>query len=204
MTACLQTALLTDTLITHIRHEQLGEQSKLYWRNRTREFFTQAIEACYLANDATLTFYFMEKSRAVLLNDQLNELGASAHLPKSEANKERELQITVITEEQKLASLQNTDSNYEVQQAKLLQAKTNLEHYIKSLEVSYPSYYQYKYADDVPSLSALQTRLIKNQQSFVHYFMNDTVAYVLGITPAATKMIKLSKDKFNTTLLVRF
>ena len=204
LTSCLQTALLTDTLITHIRHEQLGEQSKLFWRNRTREFFTQALEACYLANDATLAFYFMEKSRAVLLNDQLNELGASAHLPKIEATRERELQVIVITEEQKLASLQNNDPEYEAQHAKLLQAKTNLEHYIKSLEANYPSYYQYKYADDVPSLPTLQNHLMKNKQSFVHYFMNDTVAYILRITPHSTTLVKLSKDKFNANRLVRF
>jgi CHAT domain-containing protein/tetratricopeptide (TPR) repeat protein len=204
LTACVHTALLTDSLITHIRHEQLGEQSKLFWRDRTREFFTHAMEASYLANDTRLAFYFMEKSRAVLLNDKLNELGASTKLPKTEAEKERELQITVLTEEQKLASLQNDEAAYEAQQAKLLQAKTNLEHYIQSLEARYPIYYQYKYADKVPSLSALQNQLTQNKQSFVHYFVNDTVAYVLGITPTNTKLIKLSKDKFNSSQLIRF
>src|SRR5207237_350255 len=104
----------------------------------------------------------------------------SAHMPKMEAKKERELQVTVITEEQKLAALQNNDPAYEAQQAQLLQAKTNLERYIKSLEASYPAYYQYKYADDVPSLHTVQNHLMKNKQSFVHYFMNDTVAYILS------------------------
>ena len=37
--ACLRTALLNDSLISQIRHEQLGEQSKLYWREMTTRFF---------------------------------------------------------------------------------------------------------------------------------------------------------------------
>jgi CHAT domain-containing protein len=204
LSACLQTAMLTDTLITKIRHEQLGEQSKLYWRNWTREFFTQAMEACYLCKDASLAFYFMEKSRAVLLNDKLNELGASAHLPQAEAIKEHELQITVISEQQKLASFQSTEEGYDLQQSKLLQAKSNLERYIKSLEKKYPAYYQYKYSDDVPSLNTLQKQLREIRQSFVHYFMNDTVAYILGITPSDAKLIKLSKHDFNTGSLKKF
>ncbi|HEY6977466.1 MAG TPA: tetratricopeptide repeat protein, partial [Chitinophagaceae bacterium] len=198
LSACLQTSMLTDTLITKIRHEQSGEQSKLYWRNWTREFFTQAMEACYLANDASRAFYFMEKSRAVLLNDKLNELGAAAHLPREEAANERDLQITVVSEQQKLASFQAHDAAYDMQQSKLLEAKTNLERYIKSLEKKYPAYYQYKYADEVPSLNALQKQLEENKQSFVHYFMNDTVAYILGITPSHTKLLKLNKNNFNT------
>lgn len=134
LSACLQTSLLTDTLITTIRHEQSGEQSKLYWRNRTREFFTHAMEACYLANDARLAFYFMEKSRAVLLNDKLNELGASAHLPQEEAAKEHEFQIAVISEQQKLTASPSNETAYEAQQSQFLQAKANLERYIRSLE----------------------------------------------------------------------
>ena len=46
-----------------------------FWRDKTRSLYENAIEACYLLNDPEKAFYFFEKSRAVLLNDQLNELG---------------------------------------------------------------------------------------------------------------------------------
>lgn len=204
LTACLETALLTDTLLTNIRHEQLGEQSKLYWRNFTREFFSHAMEACYLANDVTLAFYFLEKSRAVLLHDKLNELGASAHLPQAEAVKERELQLAVIAEQQKSASSDNQEGSPGAPQAKLAEAKEMLEHYLKSLENSYPAYYQYKYSDEVPSLNYLQTQLRKHRQSFIHYFINDTVAYILGITSSDAKLTKLSGNTFNSGMLLDF
>ena len=204
LSACLQTALLTDTIITNIRHLQLGESSKLYWRNRIREFFTYAMEACFLANDARLAFYFLEKSRAVLLSDQLNERRASANLPQVEAIKEHELQIVVISEQRKLSSIDSKSNEYQVQQGKLAEAKGTLDQFIKSLENKYPAYYQYKYADEVPTLHDLQKELLKNRESFVHYFMNDTVAYILGITPGGALLEKLSKDRFDSRQLGNF
>ena len=146
----------------------------------------------------------MEKSQAVLLNDKLNELGALAQLPQAEAAKERDLQIAVLTEQQKLSSFISEEPGYEAQLSKLSEAKADLEHYIKSLEKKYLFYYQYKYADEVPSLYILQKQLTQKKQSFVHYFINDTVAYILCITPNNTKMAKLSKNDFNTRLLINF
>ena len=67
LSACLQTAMLTDTLITFMRHEQLGEQSKLYWRTRTREFFTHAMEACYLAHNPKLSFSLYGKKSGSII-----------------------------------------------------------------------------------------------------------------------------------------
>jgi len=204
LSACLQTALLTDTLITNIRHQQLDEQSKLYWRDWTRIFFTRAMEACYLANDTRLAFFFMEKSRAVLLNDKLNELGASAHLPEEEAKKEQELQIDVLNQQQKLSLFDENENEYKTEQLRYLDAKEKLENYIRTLEKKYPSYYHYRYADDVVSESVLQRYLQKNNESFVHYFMNDTVTYILSITPQNTKLVKFSKDSSNIDLLKNF
>lgn len=197
LTSALNTARLTDSLITDMRHEQTGEQSKLYWRDETREFFSNAIEACYQAKDGKLAYYFMEKSRAVLLNDKLNELGASAYLPPQDAEKEQAMQINVLSLQQQLSQLKETDSTYEDQQVKLLHAKEDFENYVKTLQEKYPAYYQYKYADDVPKLINLQKYLYNNKQSFVHYFITDSSVYMLSITAASVKFIKLNVKQFN-------
>ena len=203
--ACLKTALLNDSLIREIRHEQLGEQSKLYWRDKTRDFFAHALEACYLANDHQLAFYFMEESRSVLLQDKLNELGASALLPKEEAAKEERLQISILELQQKLSSLADTSHPGRAALQELLAAKESLEQFIRSLEKSYPAYYQYKYADQVTSLSSLQDLLMKNKQVFVDYFIEDTVGYALCIQPGRTSFVKSVNNKPSVEeQLVRF
>ncbi len=204
LSACLQTCLLSDTMITKARQEQSGEQSKLYWRNKTREIFSIALEASYMSMNPQLAFYFMEKSRAVLLNDKLNELGAASQLPAAEAAKQEQLQIRIIEQQQKLSSLNETSPEYGAQQVNLLNAKDDFEHYIKSLEQKYPAYYQYKYSDEVPLLESLQGYLSKNNQSFVHYFMGDTVTYILAVTSRDTKFIRLAKNEFDNSKLTRF
>jgi len=195
LTACLATALLNDSLMREIRHEQLGEQSKLYWRDKTRGFFANALEACYLLHDDRLAFYFMEESRSVLLQDKLNELGANAHLPPAEAAEEERLQIRVFELQQKPGELADTSLEGRAVLRELLTAKESLEQYIRRLEREYPVYYQYKYADGVQPLSSLQTFLATNNQSFVEYFIQDTLCFALGVRPSGSHLVRIVRDK---------
>ena len=204
LTACLQSAIVTDSVITQIRHEQSGEQSKLYWRDKTRDFFSNAIEACYLDNNPNFAFYFMEKSRAVLLNDKLNELGASAYLSATDAAKQENYQIKITELEQRLNTAAENSTKFKNIQLQLLNSKNDFEQYIKSLEIKYPAYYQYKYADEVPSLQSLQQWLAKNNQSFVYYFLDDTASYILSISPNNTKLLQLKKNDFDNQELSNF
>jgi CHAT domain-containing protein/tetratricopeptide (TPR) repeat protein len=202
LTACLQTALLNDSLMMEVRREQLGEQSKLYWRNRSRDFFLHALEACYFANDYKLAFYFMEKSRSVLLQDKLNELGAAAFLPKEETAKLERLQISVVELQQQPGSFPDTSAAHKLLQLQLFEAKANLEQFIRSLEKAYPQYYQYKFADNVRSLASVQEFLGKHGQFFIDYFIEDTLSFALCIGPDTTRFITIREDMQN--LLSRF
>jgi tetratricopeptide (TPR) repeat protein len=192
---CLSTALLNDTLIVAIRHEQMGEQSKLYWRDRTRGFFNDALEACYFAGDDKLAFYFMEKSRSVLLQDKLNETVANDLLPPLETAKQDSLQMHVVEIQQRLADLSDTSASYRSLRIKFLEAKEDLEQFTASLETRYPYYYQYKYAERVPSLIALQEFLGRKNQHFIEYFIEDTVNFALVVTATTTRLIRIKNQQ---------
>ena len=87
----------------------------------------------------------------------------------------------------------------------LLQAKESLEQKIKSLEIQYPNYYQYKYADKVRSLSSLQDYLAKRGQRFIEYFLQDTTSFALCVTPDKTSLIRIRYKEGNIeTSLTRF
>ncbi len=204
LTGCLHASLVMDTLITKIRHMQSGTESKLYWRNHTRNFYANAIEASYLNKDAGMAFYFMEKSRNVLLNDKLNELSASSYLSKADAAKLEDYEIRIVELERNLSKLSNNTKDYLGVQNKLISARSDFDQFIRSIEQKYPAYYQYKYADDVYTLKDFQVYLAKNDQSFVDYFTGDTVTYILAITPSATKFIRLSQKEFNKQQLLDF
>lgn len=75
---------VADQLLNSIKTLQSEIESKLFWRYDTRRLYEHAIEACRLQNNMAGAFYFFEKSRAVLLNDQLTAqhwLGAEDSIP---------------------------------------------------------------------------------------------------------------------------
>ena len=162
------------------------------------------MEACYQANDPGAAFYFMERSRAVLLTDQLNEIGAAAILPKVETEKQKNYQDNLGQLEQQLLMLNDSSAEYRYAQVAYLSEKAKFERYIDSLEIAYPIYYQYKYADKVPTIKELQSFLAKTNQSFVHYYIDDSVTYILAITPSITQFRKLSVKQFDRSTLLQF
>ncbi|MEO9004786.1 MAG: tetratricopeptide repeat protein, partial [Ginsengibacter sp.] len=64
---------LADRLLDKFKPNLNELESKLFWRKKSRSLYEHAIEACYYQNKAEDAFYFFEKSRAVILSDQLNE-----------------------------------------------------------------------------------------------------------------------------------
>jgi CHAT domain-containing protein len=197
--ACLRTALLSDSINTALRQEQTDDPSKLVWRNRTRELFSNALEACWLAHDFNTAFFFMEKSRAVLLNDRLNEIGASALLPPEEASRQQQLQIKLIEQGQRLAALPDSAPGYPQLQSQFLRAKDSVERYTRALEQKAPAYYQYKYADAVPTVPQLQQWLATDSHDnryFVHYFVNDSTLYILGISATDLRLFRTPCKNF--------
>jgi CHAT domain-containing protein/tetratricopeptide (TPR) repeat protein len=204
LSACLQTAMVTDSFLTNMRHTQTGSESKLFWRHKTTAFYENAIHACFLANKPSLAFYFMEKSRAVLLNDKLNELNASSYLSKADADWQDDYELKIIELQQKMGSLPATSNQYQTLQLQLLNIKNNYEQFIKSLEQKYPVYYQYKYADRVPAITALQSYLAKNQQCFIDYYFGDSATFILAISATKTSFIRLSNNEFNKDELADF
>jgi CHAT domain-containing protein len=180
--ACLSTAMVTDSVIQEMRREQTAEQSKLLWRNKTRNFFTNALDACLLAKDYALAFYFMEKSRAVILADKLNELGATSLLPANETVREQLLRKALAAEEQTLRGLSPNSHGYDSVSARLVEARHQLNSHIASLEKKYPEYYRYKFSGDILSYDQFKVYLENKQTNFVSYFLGDTTSFVLSVS----------------------
>jgi hypothetical protein len=178
----LKTYMLADTMIDYMRWEHTGNVSKLFWRDKTRAMYERAIEACYLLNDAEKAFYFFEKSRAVMLNDQLNELGAKQLLSAKDQAQERILKQKVTDIQNKLVEAENDKKAEADLRIQLFAAQEAQEKYIRQLEKRSPQYYAYKYDNRVPSISGLRQEVLANNQTFVSYFVGDSALYGLTIS----------------------
>jgi tetratricopeptide (TPR) repeat protein len=69
----IQTYKRADVFLDAIKNGIIDLQSKLFWRRDARRLYENAIQACFMQQNVGDAFYFFEKSRAILLQDQLNE-----------------------------------------------------------------------------------------------------------------------------------
>lgn len=190
--AILPAFKLADAAIDEMRLRQPSENTRLYWREQTRGFYKKAIDAAYNLKDAESILYFMEKSRAVLLNDKLSELGSLALLPETELKKEQQLRLEVASLQAKKNGMAVTDEQYKELAADVLHAKGNFNRYIKSLEQRFPVYYQYKYQTVIPGIADVKKYLLTTQGSYVSYFETDSVLYALQVTQQKVSFHKIA------------
>ena len=62
-----------DRLLDKILLNSEETQSKFFWRKQSAEVYGKAIKSCFLAKDYNKAYYFIEKSKAVLLSQQIKE-----------------------------------------------------------------------------------------------------------------------------------
>ncbi len=192
----LRTYALADTMIDFMRWEHTGQQSKLFWRSKTHRLYEQAIETAFRLKDASSAFHFMEKSRAVLLNDKLNELGANRQLAQAQLDQELQLRQRVTDWQTKVATEKPSTSTYAKALDSLRIAQEQQETFVKDLEQTNPAYYRYKYDNQTIPLSRVREQLIKRKASLLTYFIGDSTLYAIGITPTGTRLLRMAATAY--------
>jgi CHAT domain-containing protein/tetratricopeptide (TPR) repeat protein len=191
--AALQTFLLADRSVDMMRWKQFGELSKLLWRSQTKEMYANAIAVCYLLDDTEKAFYFFEKSRSVLLNDQLN-FTLNAHIPPNE-NLKAKLQAKMQNLNQRLIALDGKnvdDRSLKTSWMLVHQEWEDQQNKLKAKQSESPilSDNSFEY------LKTVKKQLLNNNQSLVEYFNTDSVVYALLITPAKAQIYKISYSAY--------
>jgi len=199
----LNTYMLADSMVDFMRWEHTGNTSKLYWREKTYEMYEQAVEASYLMNDPVKAFYFFEKSRAVLLNDEINTLGAEQQLNAEDKQKERSMRQQISELQFRLSNeIKNTDKYVQLMD-QLLKAEEAQKVFFTSLEQRNPAYYNYRYNNEVPSLEDIRLRLLQpmgDSTVLITFFTGKTSVYGIGIKGSSTQFLKFDKIKYDSLL----
>jgi CHAT domain-containing protein len=186
----------TDRLLDRIKTSHTELSSKLFWRENNRRLYENAIDACYLANNTDDAYYFFEKSRAVLLNDQL--------LDQYRMNNESILQLAQV--KKKILQLErdmnekNESKQKEGVQNDLFLMKQELEQREQKIKQENPLYYQNVL--DTVSISLIDARkiILKDHDALLELFEGDSAVYSLLMTAENVQFNKISKKDFDTTV----
>ena len=186
---------ITDQLLDRIKTEQSDVQSKLFWRTDSRRLYEHAIEACYAYHNMADAFYFFEKSRAVLLNDQLNE---QRWLGEGDIQKQTQVKRAIQQLIKASEGLDKDSDKYKAIQEQLFNAKQELEHLVKLIKERDPLYYQSFIDSNVTTIQDVYKNILTDHQALVEIFSGDSAAYVFVVSSSRTDFTKLDKPIFDS------
>jgi CHAT domain-containing protein/tetratricopeptide (TPR) repeat protein len=194
----LSTFKLADKAIDLMRWEHTTQQSKLFWREKAKTMYGKAIEACYYLNDLDYAFYFFEKSRAVLLIDKLNELGAQQFLDEIDLLTEKRISFQLKTLRTNSSFLNVTDPDFQNKRMEFHDLLRTYEDFIQGLEIKYPNYYQYKYDTSVVSLQVMKEDILDPDQTYIGYFEGEEFVYSLTVAHDKSTLHRTPSGKLNS------
>lgn len=187
---------VTDQLLDRIKTEQTDLESKLFWRNDSRRLYENAIEACYLQGNTSDAFYFFEKSRAVLLNDQLNE---QRFLGEQDIMKQTQIKKKILQLQKEADGTDKSSDRFSELRDELFNQKQELDRLQQMIKTKNPLYYQNFLDPTVISIQDLQQKSLKDHDALLEIFSGDSAVYVLLVTARMSNLVKINKQDFEST-----
>ena len=187
----LQVYKTADQLLNAIK-VQLGDlESKLFWRRYATRLYENAIEASYLEGNLNNVFYFFEKSRAVILTDQLNE---QAGISESDALKLAALRKKILMLKRKRDDIDITSNAFTNVQNDLLVSEIELNKLETEIKKHNPLYDQKLIDSSFISVETMRQDLSKNGQTLVEFYNGDSATYLFIISAEKTFIRKIDKS----------
>ena len=185
-----------DLFLAKIKTEQqLLFGSNLVWRSTARNLYEHAIEACYANNNMEDAFYFFEKSRSILLNDQINE---QRWMADTDIANQAAIKKNITHLERKITSLPPASDEYLASQKELYNATSELRLLQSKLKSKNPAYYQHYLDTTFINLQQLRQNILKGPKALMEIFAGDSAVYVLTIAPTSTTFIKVNPHLYDS------
>jgi len=197
---------LCDDIIDKIRQFRSSESDKVVLGSLAAEVYESAIRISL--NMAEISwgkaiyrekaFYFSDKSKSAVLLAAIADANAKsfAGIPDDLLEQERLFKAQVTYYEQKLAGKPTAGEEVEYRK-ELFDWTKNYNDLISSLEELYPTYFNLKHNANIPSVGAIQRKLVEGS-ALISYFVaeNDSVVYAFVITKKGLKVHEkpLSKE----------
>jgi tetratricopeptide (TPR) repeat protein len=184
-----------DQLMDKLKEEQSEILSKLSWRRNTRRLYEHAIEASWLAKNSEDGLYFFEKSRAVLLDDQLRE---SRLMKESDVLKRYRLKRSLMDLESQLDTTNILSDNYARLQIGIIKIKEEQDQFLRGIREKDPLSFARNTGGSVVNIPDIRKSLLDDQKALLEIFDGDSSIFILLITDSGSSISKIEKKLFDS------
>jgi len=182
---CIRVFRAGDRILTRGKATQKELQSQLFWRKDARRLYEQAINVCYIAGRPQEAFEFFERSRSVLLTDQISR---NRSMSSSDINTRSQIETRLYQLRLLLNVAPVNSDEYSDTQKKILFLTRQKDRILAS--------------GSTPDTTALTYNVFRskydlNNQTILEIFNGDSAVFILAITSNDIVFKKVSKSKFN-------
>ena len=189
---------VADQLLGRINTAQPDLRSRLFWRADTRRLYEHAIDLCYLrGNAARDAFYFFERSRAVLLNDQLAEqwMQGGDAIARQATVKRRLLQLN-----RELPAVAAGTTRHTALSTALYSARQELDSLERQIKAHNPLYYQGFLDSSYITIADVRNTLLADHASLLEIFYGDSAVYTLLTTAHDSWLDRIDKTAYDNAV----
>ncbi|TXB62654.1 CHAT domain-containing protein [Phaeodactylibacter luteus] len=184
--------LAADYLADEMRFRVSDETTKLFWRKEALRLYELGLKVCFELNDPETGFYFMEKSKAAVLQDALARSREAQRLPAGLLKRELKLEQGIAQKQKEAKSLSGQQKAALLQSA--LQQETALQQLKDTISQQYPQYEQWTDSQRPPSLSELQQQYLRPEDGIlVHFLYGTKRLYALAASPTSASIHDLGE-----------
>ena len=184
-----------DQVMDIIKQNQFEIQSKLSWRKNARRLYEHAIEASWLEKNSEFGLYFFEKSRAVLLDDQMK---TEQLMQDREIVQQFQLKRKLNRLENELDTTNTQSDRYSRLQTEIINAKEEQDRFLQGINEKDPLYIARNSRTEAISVVDLQKGVLKDHRALVEIFDGDSSLYILLITKSGSSISKINKQAYDS------
>jgi CHAT domain-containing protein len=185
---------LTDELLDRIKAAQFDTESKLSWREDARRLYEQAIQASFSINDEDNSFYFFEKSRAVLLNDQLNEQRWAGE---KDILRQTQLRSRINFLQKEGTRSDISAARLDELQRELFSTRQELDGLVQAIKIKNPLYYQNFIDTGIITLGTVRNQVLKDHSALIEIYAGDSAVYEFVVTKRKNYFKTINKHDFD-------
>lgn len=159
-------------LIDIMREEMSDYDTKIFWRKDTRQKYNDAVELSEWLGDINKVLYYIEKSKSILLLDELNHKDALKLIPGHLSIREKVLRELISTNIEDKPFYYNQYNDY-----------------LDSLKYEYPAYYAYKFDNEPPNIVEIQNSILDDSTNLIMYHRTNDSLFTVNITSTTSELL---------------